>query len=552
MENQNLNGLETFEHVVVLMLENRSFDNLLGHLYGPEKNEKWDIEKIPEGKSFEGLSINHPLSNPTAPFWDQFGLNNSELSNVTVNRSQDYHQPFPDPGEEFQHVNTQLFNQIDEANRGKGLEEMVSDNLPNPVPNPAGMKGFVNDYINTLLGMPDKADAKNYQPPSRKQFEVIMQCFMPDQVPVLSTLAREFAVFDHWFCSVPSQTWCNRAFWHAGTSGGFVNNPSIGPELPGVALFYLFDSWKINVKYKPNLLKRMESKGLTNRVYASQFPSLTSLIVGVPDISHPLAIPRSKGNNLSAFKNDLKDGKLPKYSFIEPKFMLHHNDQHPSSVNTGINFDSPFHETHPGTVLLGEDLIWEVYDSIFTNETYKENTLLIITYDEHGGCFDHVPPIEVTPPSSTIDTPKGQPKFDFKRSGARVPMVMVSANIQKNTIVNDPFDHTSFLKTMCKKWSLDGFTDRDKAANSFEQVFSGTKRSDFPTIPRPSFKAMDDKIAEQMPLNDLQKSILVASHVLKTQSLRLGAEKHAVDIHSIQTIGEAMTYLESIRDHLSD
>ena len=305
MENQNFNPLDTFDHVVVLMLENRSFDNLLGHLYDGD---------LPPGASFAGLSKNAPLSNPTASFWTDFGVNSSDLSSVQVAKAKDYHQPFPDPGEEFQHVNTQLFNQIDSQNRGKGSEEMSAPfNLPSPTPNPAGMQGFVNDYINTLLGMPEKFGAKKFQPPSREQFEVIMQCFMPDQVPVLSTLAKEFAVFDHWYCSVPSQTWCNRAFWHTGTSGGFVNNPSVGGV---IAVPKMFNEWKRRIYDKPNLFSRMHDKGdqLSTKIYASQYPSLTKLINGnsVGEIVTPI-VGQITRNNLNLFKQDIENGDKQNY-----------------------------------------------------------------------------------------------------------------------------------------------------------------------------------------------------------------------------------------------
>ena len=85
----------------------------------------------------------------------------------------------------------------------------------------------------------------------------------------------------------------------------------------------------------------------------------------------------------------MANGQLPQYSFIEPKFLGQHNDQHPSSVDAGIIDDD--RPTRVGSVLLGEKLIWDVYTSIKNSEIYRDNTLLIITYDEHGGCFDHVP-----------------------------------------------------------------------------------------------------------------------------------------------------------------
>ena len=223
--------LEKFDHiVVVLMLENRSFDNLLGYLY---------VDGVPEGKKFEGLQ-NTDISNPVPP-----GANGQKehptISTYAGAGPDLYSQPFPDPGEEYQHVNTQLFGTINPAsNEGIRAFKMVSPyNLPEagsatpegtdpnteqekPLPL-ALMNGFIKDYISNLQSSPSQDVPESEI--SYDQYKVIMQCFTPSQVPVLTGLAKSFAVFDHWHCSVPSQTWCNRAFWHAGTSGGKVINP---------------------------------------------------------------------------------------------------------------------------------------------------------------------------------------------------------------------------------------------------------------------------------------------------------------------------------------
>ena len=175
----NPSGLDTFDHVVVLMLENRSFANILGYLYQAG---------VPSGKNFEGVATK-VLTNPDA-----------SGQPIPVSLGADLHQPYPDPGEEFDHVTFQLFGS--------------SQSLGTPQ-----MNGFVQDYYGTLQGL------KNWPGSPALQSPAIMKCFAPNSLPVLSALAKEFAVFDHWFCAVPSQTWCNRAFWHAATSWGWVNNP---------------------------------------------------------------------------------------------------------------------------------------------------------------------------------------------------------------------------------------------------------------------------------------------------------------------------------------
>lgn len=577
MEEKAPNPLDTFDHVVVLMLENRSFDNLLGYLYK---------DGVPEGKKFEGLQTGN-YENPVPDRVKDYDKNFVLGTKIAPIPTSDYHQPFPDPGEVYQHVNTQQYNTVDSANVNKDAADMVEPfNLPSSgVDNPP-MNGFVNDYINTLQAL-DRKEGKNYNNPTQEQYSKIMECFTPESVNVLSTLAKEFAVFDHWFCSVPSQTWCNRAFWHAATSGGKVINP-IGEEyelnIDPKNVFgngKEFFAWVKSVWSQKNLFDLMKEKGITYMVYAEQV-SLTQFITGSDSLVYtvekpnPDFDPRNPGQfpvtteikeciktpvlytavkksfdvpalksktPLDPFLNDIAKGSLPQYSFIEPKFMYEHNDQHPSSVDSSM-----FGETHPGTVLLGEKLIWDVYMAIKNSDTYRDNTLLIITYDEHGGCFDHVPPPAAVPPEAGM---VGQKGFKFDRLGVRVPMVMVSSHIQKNTIMNEVFDHTSFIKTMCEKWEMDNLTERDKNAKSFANVFSKEKRTSFPDIEEPVIN-MNDKIdSTKKPLNDLQKSILVGAH--HTASLHPDAGnlvENAKDIEDITIVGGAMQYIESIKHYI--
>lgn len=522
-----MNNLDKFDHVVVLMLENRSFDNLLGFLY--DETKAGGIP-VPKGKSYAGLQ-GTSFSNPVP---SRFPVKDGHPKAVPVAISADYHQPFPDPGEEYPHINTQLFNHVDRQNiKVEGDKMTTPYNLPNPVPQIPTMNGFVNDYINTLQAMKEA----EYQNPTRDQYEVIMQCFEPQQVNVLSTLAREFAVFDHWHCSVPSQTWCNRAFWHAATSGGKVINP-IGEG----HMISNFSSWIKNVWTKENLFGLLNKNGISSTVYTANPFSLTSLVNGIDKvgtIKHDIL-----GSGIEKFTHDLNTNKLPQYSFIEPKFILQHNDQHPSSVS-GV-LDGP---TKDGTVILGEKFIWDVYYAL-KNSAYWDKTLFIITYDENGGCFDHVPPPAcVAPGGDTVS----QENFNFDRLGVRVPMVMISPYIAKNTIINETFDHSSFIKTMSDKWNLGNLTNRDKNASSFSAVFSDKKRSSYPEIPEPVLThGIDNGEAyANDPLNGLQKSILAgAIEIAKNNTLTKDIVALKKSVEEIPTVQDAMDYLTKVKDLL--
>ena len=191
------------DHMVVVLFENRSLDNVLGHLYGPD-----------DGKTFEGV-IGKNLSNPI-PEWAEDG---ADRKVVPYTVATDMDSPNPDSGEEYPHTNTQLYNILSEENRFK-LGDDITDpwNAPQPGQTPT-MDGYVTDYISCFT-------AEMGRQPTYEEYSQIMTGFTPEQIPVLNGLARAFGVFDHWFCEVPSQTLPNRSFWTAATSSGFsVNSP---------------------------------------------------------------------------------------------------------------------------------------------------------------------------------------------------------------------------------------------------------------------------------------------------------------------------------------
>ncbi|MDH5181434.1 MAG: hypothetical protein OEZ39_07815 [Gammaproteobacteria bacterium] len=518
----NRNGLDRFDHVVVLMLENRSFDSLLGYLYEGG---------VPDNQSFAGLQegeISLPVPKRATDY--------DKHQTVTTHKTEDYHAPYPDPGEMYQHVNTQEYDQLDPDNVGvDGIKMSAPYNVPEPAPVPPPMTGFVNDYINTLQALGKTKDGKQFANPVYEQYKVIMSCFQPESVNVLTTLAKEFAVFDHWFCSVPSETWCNRAFWHAGTSCGEVINP---PEEVGVeAQLKAFLRWEENFNVTDNLFTRMNEKKVSWHIYHEEPFSLTRIINGY---CNPAFTGGKFRYGLDAFKKDIAHGNLPSYSFFEPRVVLQHNDQHPSS------FDSTLYgETHPGSVLLGEKLIWDIYETIRCSELYRDNTLFIITHDEHGGCFDHVPPPATVPPTPGMVGDKG---FTFDRMGVRVPMVMVSAYIKPNTIVNDEHDHTSFIKMCCDKWGLQGLTDRDKQAKSFAGIFTDQPRK-MPPIKEPVIPAVDMKKHHELPLNPLQQGFLHAAGYHSAAKNR--RDSALARTATIGTVGEAAKHLDKLSRRVS-
>ena len=516
----NSNGgnsrLGCFDHIVVLMLENRSFDNLLGYLY--------DRSNLPPGASFEGV-VGKNLSNPIPAEYDPV-----DRKTIPVSIGTDTNNPNPDPGEEYPHINTQMYDTVAPAgNAALPAEKMLAPyNRPAVVPLDAPMNGFVRDYINNFIVTQGRA-------PSYEEFGVIMQSFDPAEIAVLSTLAREFAVFDHWYCSVPSQTYCNRAFFNAATSSGLVlNQPA--------------SNW-IDHNRAPTIFNLLEAQHHDWAIYydAENIIPLTVLISSHQLWDHLL----TRTHHMDRFYDDVRSGRLPAYSFVEPRFMFQHNDQHPPSK-------FPYGPTDPGTVLLGDQLIGEVYDAIRSscspNGSNWKNTLLLITHDEHGGCYDHVSPVAAVPPGDGATPQMG---FAFNQSGVRVSMVAISAFINRNTIIHTAHDHTAVLKTITTRWGLASLTARDAAATDIGEVFNLSVPRDpnqnwsdgqpqWPLVqPQPLAADWAAAFSLDDPLNPLQRNIV--DHIAEL-ARRKGLVAAAPPI---QTIGQARDFMRSVAQRLN-
>jgi len=441
---------QIIRHVVVLMLENRSFDNLLGWLYADEAP--------PDGQHFEGLTRDlwNPLDNRDAdgiPFIEKVPIEKNgepkKRRGQDVPNPVDFTLPRPDPGEGFKDTNHQLFQYYD-----------VAQQYPPP---PTNM-GFVQNYQDAMLYGTFSFGDEPGNPRS------IMKCYTPQQTPVLSELARSFAVCDHYHCPVPSQTIPNRDFIHAATSTGHVNN---GPDMncDAKTVFNQIQdaidagrtdlSWGI---FGNNLFA--SGKDQDGKFGKDHF-SLTRLVMT------QLHDQKFDGNfgTLDDFEAKCKSGALPSYAFLEPNYGgPTQNDQHP-----------------PSDIRPGERLIADIYNMVKASPAF-ENTLLVITYDEHGGCYDHVPPPGGAKNPDPGNKP-GQDGFLFNRFGVRVPCVVVNPYIAKGLIARPdgyvPFDHTSVIKTVQTCFKLTGhLTARDAAAPDFSCLLTldAPRKADIPEV----------------------------------------------------------------------
>jgi phospholipase C len=423
------------DHVVVVLFENRSVDNILGHLYGPE-----------DGKTFEGV-IGKDLSNPI-PEWAEHGTDSKV---VPYEVATDMDSPNPDSGEEWFHTNTQLFGTLNEHNRFK-IMDGVTDPWNAP---PAGatptMDGFVADYISTFTGEVGRQ-------PTYDEYAHIMTGFTPEQAPMLNGIAREFGVFDHWFCEVPSQTFMNRSFWTAATSSGLVVNS------PTKKWFTKNDA--------ETIFERLEAHGKTWKVYVQEpMPLSFAGIIHYSRLKERLAthfVPFSK------FEKDTAAGTLPDLSLIEPNMAGGHGDYHPA-YGRAFSDQVDFAMDPPSSILVGEAFLERVFNAYRAatspSGTNVWNTALLIGWDEPGGTYDHVPPGPVPPPDPAA--PPGEFGFTFDRSGYRVPAIIVSPWVEPGSVYNEEYRHTSLIATLRKTWDLgEAFTQRDAAARTFDHVFT--------------------------------------------------------------------------------
>ena len=376
-------GLDRLQHLVVLMMENRSFDHMLGALNG--------VGAVNGVGGIDGLTGQE--SNP-----------DSNGARVRVEAKARYQgQLDPDPDHYFPAVHKQIF-------AGGAV---------------ANMQGFVASYF----------DQQHNVSQSRK----IMYYFKPEQLPVITTLAREFAVFNRWFASIPGPTLCNRAFAHYGTSFGHV----------GMELFYANQQFR-------SVYERLFAAGVSSKIYYFDQASSTLEILNL--LQHQ----PSFFGTFNQFLNDCRNDQLPSYSFVEPNYTDHED------ASGAMWIASDQHPDHH--VREGERFIATVYNALRKNPVLWPKSAMLLVYDEHGGIYDHV-----VPPSVVTDgfvaqpaaTGTGQP-FLFDRLGVRVPAVLISPWIPKGTVVNGRvFEHASIPATVTD-WKIGLFNDRSPREKNSE------------------------------------------------------------------------------------
>jgi phospholipase C len=369
------------EHIVVLMMENHSFDNRLGMLRRP------GVDGFRLGRDGRPTATN-PYAN---------GQHQHAFRMPTTCQNSTVTQEW-------------------------GNSHIQYDN--------GKMDGFV---------ITSKAEAMGY--------------WQEEDQPFYYSLYRHFPVADRYFCSVLGQTYPNRRYLLAATSIGQVNDTT--PSL---------------TDYPANgtIFDQLDTRGISWKDYFSTLPTVELYPKLYFDNVGKKVVP------IADFFADAAGGTLPGYSLVEPDYGTQS-------------------EENPQNIAVGEEFAASVVNAVINGPAW-DKTLLLLTYDEHGGYYDHVPPPAAIPPDNIPpDVPAGQSAYDgFGRYGFRVPFALVSPWARRNFVSHEVYDHTSILKLVETKWNLPALTYRD--ANAVAML-------DMLDLRRPSFAAPPE-LAQPLAVTD--------------------------------------------------
>ncbi len=391
--------LRAIDHIVVVMLENRSFDHMLGYLSLPVElggKARTDLDGL------RGPEINFNVHDGA-----RFSIHHLDQTK------------FKDETEDPDHS-------------GRSVDEQLASDCG----------GFVRNFARISA---QRAQEKGEETPEPG---LVMGYYDADELPVYEHLASEYCVVDRWFSSVPGATWPNRLYSMTGRADGTRDDrPLPIYSLPSFARH--LDERDVDWRwysFDPATLRMADPKyRLSNH---NHFAFVDSRTLSVQE--RAVAALLEEG---PSFLDDVANGSLPPVSWIDPHF------KDPGVLGPNSNDDHP-----PSDVRAGQDLVLRVFHALRSSPSWA-GTLLIITYDEHGGFYDHVPP-----PPAADDEP------EFRRLGVRVPAIVASPLVApgstSSALLGDAFhfDHTSIIKTILMRFCeedgrIPAMTRRVQAAN---------------------------------------------------------------------------------------
>jgi phospholipase C len=493
------------KHIVYYMLENRAFDHVCGWLY--ERGEQ-GINFIGHNGPFEGANLQMYNIDRDAPP----GKNRVYLQKYDPNEPDNLkYDPYHDMTDTMRHF---FYD-------GASYDRTAYDRRQAPY-----MGGFVWNQ-----GTHD-----------------IMKTFTPEKLPILNGLAEGFAISDEWFCSMPGATDSQRAFALTGSALGQLNNFMTPPQ---------YIDWS-DVPHRPSIWKVLWANGFADwKIYNSvvwqklvltyqlflkgQIPPVDK---DVSDYLSGQANTSKYVGKLDQFKQDAARGFLPGFSFLEPVWIPGGGGDYQPATS--------YHPHGGGGTYPGEVALNEIYEAL-KNGPGWDSTLLVITFDEHGGFFDHVPPPYAKNPWPN-DVNDG---FRYDLMGVRVPTILVSPWIRERTVFRSPtgilpdgvkYDSTSILATILQwrgipkeRW---GLGERAHHAPTFEGVFQCQEpRLDAPALhPRPPAQQRSEQSSALTATHHAMVPRLV--HALVGDKLPAGQTRQiaadilleATDVESLHTL----------------
>ena len=234
-----------------------------------------------------------------------------------------------------------------------------------------------------------------------------MGYFTSSDLPFTCGMAATFPIADRYFCSAMAQTYPNRRYLMAGTSLGLIDDTFPSALPPNGVIFQLFNQ-----------------HGITWKDYYSTLPTIGIFLPLLED--HTLTPGLAP---IDEFFSDAAAGALPSFSLVEPNYAMQS-------------------EEDPQDVQFGDQFMGQVVNAVMASPDW-DSTMLIWTYDEHGGYYDHVPPPPAVPPDDVPPALKpGDPPGGFDRYGFRVPSGVVSPYAKKDFVSHTVYDHTSILNAI--------------------------------------------------------------------------------------------------------
>lgn len=362
-----MRDLSLVKTIVFVMMENRSFDHMLGYLSLPPYN-RTDIDGLRQDSSWTGKYSNQDGTSKIAPF----------LATNPYTMPSKFDPP---------HERPSVAMHLGEFDGGRYAMNGFLKAIPPSVSNDSSIRKLVMSY------------------------------FGAEQVPTNHFFASNFLVCDRWFCCLPAGTQPNRLMSMSGVSKIDLN----AKPLPTQQLIY---DW-------------LTKNGISWRVYHQGIPFYTMMPKWIPRILN--------SDNFRLFKHfqeDLQNDppkKQPKVIFVEPTY------------GDAPHFGSSTDDHAPSGVADGQEFLMQVYNAVTAVPSFWKGCVLIVTYDEHGGFFDHV-----SPPHVVTRPPTGGSYEEFSTLGIRVPSFVISPFVRPASVSHLNCDHTSFLKFVAEKFSPTG------------------------------------------------------------------------------------------------